>query len=612
MAGDASTNRRSLRCGTGKPCVAMKAAVRTSLMCLAILVLLTSAMSYANLIDDSSPVPIVGLLPSAGPRWDRLGWAVDANREIIVGGAPFAQGSIGNEGAVYVFRKDSDGIWRDEAKFGPDLSRAGNFGVSVSIDKLGGGARFVAGADRVRCRDEGPLCGEAYIFELDSGSWVEVARLQSLDLDTEQVFGHAVAMEGSLVAIGAPETSGELGAVHLFEEIDGTWERGQVLVAGEPTGYFGSSLALQGTLLVIGAERDSAFGDSSGAVYVFRRNEQGDWEKEQRITAPNASSGNRFGESVAVCGSTILIGEPRSGLSEPGITYVFDFNGLSGQWEESARLDASDGSGINNEFGIRVALSENTALVGAYFDDDDGGLEGSAYLYRKSDSNWVEDSKLTSLNPDGMFFGSSVAITEDALIVGAREDNTIFLGGAIWVYLRGEVLSGNVDTGSGSCPADVLFVNASSGNSRKLVAVDSGLPSTIAVERAPSGNGIYALWVYDFRKYSGASISYLKSGATYDLGSGVKALPINNSVTPGSVPCPLTFLTGWTSQSLGAGAAGRFCLNASPGFPRAPTSFNVIFPPGNFILGGLVTDQNSINSPALNVSIANWIFVRSR
>jgi hypothetical protein len=159
---------------------------------------------------------------------------------------------------------------------------------------------------------------------------------------------------------------------------------------------------------------------------------------------------------------------------------------------------------------------------------------------------------------------------------------------------------------------DVFFVNGTSGTSKNLVTVDSGVPSTISVERAPQGNGAYAFWLYDFRRYAGAPILYRKGATTYDLGSGVKALPIDNSVTPGSVPCPLTFPMGWTSMSLGAGPSSAFCLNSRPGFPRAPTSFNVIFPPGNFILGGLVTDQNSINSPALNVSIANWIFVRSR
>lgn len=192
------------------------------------------------------------------------------------------------------------------------------------------------------------------------------------------------------------------------------------------------------------------------------------------------------------------------------------------------------------------------------------------------------------------------------------DDEIAPFAGAAFVFLRGETVAGIVNTGDGSCPSDVLFVNGSAGTSKNLVTVDSGVPSTISVERAPQGNGAYAFWIYDFRRYAGAQIQYRKGGTIYELGSGVKALPINNSVTPGSVPCPLTFPIGWTSQSLGSGAAGTFCLNSQPGFPRAPTSFQAIFPPGNFIVGGLVTDQNSINSPALNVSIANWIFVRSR
>jgi hypothetical protein len=49
-------------------------------------------------------------------------------------------------------------------------------------------------------------------------------------------------------------------------------------------------------------------------------------------------------------------------------------------WTEQATLAASDAA-AGDRFGLAVALSRDTALVGAYLDDDAGSSSGSAYIY---------------------------------------------------------------------------------------------------------------------------------------------------------------------------------------------------------------------------------------
>ena len=575
-----------------------------------VLLWLASPAAVALSSGETRPVAIANLIPADGMARDLLGASADAVGDVIVGGAPFARGEFPNMGAVYAFRR-VDGMLRDDQKIGPDLTRGTGFGKDVCLDRGSFGTRLVIGVSWQGCSGSEADCGEAYVFQDSAGTWIETARLVSDNHVAEQGFGESVAIEGNRIAVGAPDDTP--GAVHIFEFDGSTWQRTQIVRPGEPTGLFGADVALEGDLLVVGAPGDFEFASGSGAVFVFRRNAaSGLWEKVQRFKASDPGFQDVFGSALAISGTTIVVGA-NNPIEEPGVAYFFEHDPSADRWFETVRLEPLDGH-PNNAFGVDLDLEGDLAIVGAPNDEHGDDVAGAVYVYRRGDGTWPQVEKLIAPSgSNGHQFGSSVALAEDSIVIGAVSDNTIgSQAGSLFVYLKGEVLAGNVNTGDGSCPADVLFVNGSPGNSKNLVTVNSGVPSTISVERAPSGNGAYAFWLYDFRKYAGASIQYQKGATSYDLGSGVKAIPINNSVTPGSVPCPLTFPVGWTSRSLGAGVAGTFCLNSQPGFPRAPTSFNVIFPPGNFILGGLVTDQNSINSPALNVSIANWIFVRSR
>jgi len=137
---------------------------------------------------------------------------------------------------------------------------------------------------------------------------------------------------------------------------------------------------------------------------------------------------------------------------------------------------------------------------------------------------------------------------------------------------------------------------------------------TISIARPPAGgNGNYVLWTYDGvpAQPDERTLLFQSSGAdAISLGIGCRSLPINNTVNPGSCPCPLTFPLGRASQSLAPAKAAVVCVNSAPGFPRYPTSFQQTFPPGVFTLGGLLVDLGSPNQKPL--SVMNWVIVVAR
>ena len=576
----------------------------------AVVGIMLAVLAVPSALAEDSPCQVAKSIGSTGYETGQFGWALDAVEDVIVVGSPYSDDIRHQAGQALVFRR-VEGIWEEEVGLAPPSLMLGElFGFSVSLDRISDGRRVVLGAPGRTCSVGPPICGAAFVFDdLGGGLWSLISELGPDTRTSEQSFGTSVAVEGDRVAVGAPEASGGLGEVYVFEFDGLSWQERAKLVPQGSTGWFGQSVVLSGDFLFIGASRDTEAGSGAGAVFIFKRDEFGVWSQVQKLTASGGGTTDYLGYSLAVSGNVLLVGAPY-GDPGPGAAYVFEFDGELVRWVETQRLQPSVPE-LARFFGKSVSMFGNLAAIGD--NGNSGDDRGGVYLFDAG--TWSECARVLP-SPRVSFdeFGAPAVLLSDSVIVGAYADSNEHgdFAGAFYVFLRGKVLAGNVNTGDGSLPADVVLVNGNAGNRCKVVGVQSGVSSTISIERAPQGNGAYAFWLYDFRRYAGAPIQYLKNGTTYDLGSGVKALPINNSVTPGSVPCPLTFPIGWTSQSLGSGAAGTFCINSQPGFPRAPTSFNVIFPPGNFIVGGLVTDQNSINSPALNVSIANWIFVRSR
>ncbi len=198
---------------------------------------------------------------------------------------------------------------------------------------------------------------------------------------------------------------------------------------------FGVSVAVDGDTAVIGAYGNDDAGPESGSAYVFVRNGT-TWSEQAKLTASDAATYDRFGDSVAADGDTAVIGAPLDDDAAPesGSAYVFVRNGTT--WNEQAKLTASDAA-TSDVFGESVAVDGDTAAIGSPLDDDAGFDSGSAYVFVRSGTTWNEQAKLTASDAAAYdVFGKSVAVGGDTAVVGARlNDDAGTNSGSAYVYI---------------------------------------------------------------------------------------------------------------------------------------------------------------------------------
>jgi hypothetical protein len=159
-----------------------------------------------------------------------------------------------------------------------------------------------------------------------------------------------------------------------------------------------------------------------------------------KLTASDAAASDQFGYSVSVSGSTAVVGAPlddNAAGTDAGAAYVFVESG--GVWTEQAKLAPMDAATLD-QFGFSVAISGDTAVVGAYLDDNAGGSDaGSAYVFVRSGTVWTQQAKLTPTDPGGNdWLGSAVAIDGDTIVVGAQRDDNAGgqNAGSAYVFVR--------------------------------------------------------------------------------------------------------------------------------------------------------------------------------
>jgi hypothetical protein len=297
-----------------------------------------------------------------------------------------------------------------------------NFGYSVGIS---GNTAIVGSWNDDRTGIAGDNSGSAYIFrDNGAGNWTQLDKLTASDAGNGHNFGASVAIDGNTAAIGAI-LKGTTGGGYIFRDNGaGDWTQVDLLTPDDAMNgdQFGYSIAISGNTAVVGAWKNNA---SRGKAYVFRDNGAGDWTQIAKLTADDAMAGDQFGVSVAISGTTALVGAHfDSNMAGPltGAVYVFEESG--GAWSQVDKLIASDAT-FNNRFGESVALNGNTAIIGAPGDAEDGVESGAAYIFRRDPSmDFVEVTKL--LPDDGepsKLFGHSVGLSDEAAIVGSYQDN---------------------------------------------------------------------------------------------------------------------------------------------------------------------------------------------
>lgn len=238
--------------------------------------------------------------------------------------------------------------------------------------------------------------------------------------------GTAVALDGQTAAVGSPSTADleqlaaadgiPTGDVAVFARTEGAWSRETTLTPtdGMPGGHFGSSVALDGDTLLVGAPLPGGpHVPHQGTATVYTRSTD-DWQHESSLDAVDPSGVDRFGDAVAVDGDTLLVGAPAAGSASDGSATVF--SRVNGGWQRTAELVAPDGI---REFGRAVDLTDGTAVVGARRPSDDtSDGDGVAFVFERSVAGWRRTAELAAETNAGSF-GAALAADGRSVLIGA-------------------------------------------------------------------------------------------------------------------------------------------------------------------------------------------------
>jgi len=273
------------------------------------------------------------------------------------------------------------------------------------------------------------LTVDPLLARADSTSpYPQEAELTASDGAAADALGTSVAVSGSTMVVGATGGTGvtsDEGAVYVFSDSSGVWKQTAELTAsdGAAGDQFGSSVAVSGTTIAVGAP-DHRVGSNpqQGAAYVFS-NSSGVWTQTAELTASDGAAYDMFGSSVAVSGTTIVAGAPAhqvgSNVAE-GVAYVFSSS--AGAWTQTAELTGSGpmlgGDPTPFGFGAVVAISGTTIAVGAH-----GGAEalyvGAVYVFSDGAGAWTQTAELTEYSGGQSELSGGVAISGSTIAAGS-------------------------------------------------------------------------------------------------------------------------------------------------------------------------------------------------
>ena len=293
-----------------------------------------------------------------------------------------------------------------------------HFGHDVSID----GGLIVASS--IFDDDLGSASGSAYIIDSTSGTILH--KLLPNDGQAEDLFGQSVDIDDSWVVIGAGEHDNR-GAVYVYDSATGS----QIykLEGTDIFDAFGYSVAIDAGIITVGSFGDDDNGSVSGSAYLF---DAATGTQLHKLVPLDGEAQERFGSSVAISGNTVVVGAPFDNQNGHWSGAAYIFNATTGV--QIAKLVANDGAD-DDFFGTAVAIGDGVVCVGAYKDGDQGYSSGSVYLYDAQTGTQL----MKILASDGSAltnFGGDVAIDNDILAVGAWGANigSTLSPGAVYLY----------------------------------------------------------------------------------------------------------------------------------------------------------------------------------
>ena len=323
------------------------------------------------------------------------GTVATSNDKIVVGaGRVFYQGQNRDTRPLFVYTADESGGWQHTST----LHESKDNSVFAMDGKL------IVAANRIM--------NEVIVYELaDNGAW-QSTQLQAGESLAANTFGYSVAVEGNRIVVGATNNQGEAHAAYVFDrEQSGLWGRTARL---EPAGqidantvWFGAKVALSGDRIVVAARgRDSI----DASVHLFEKEPDTNTWKETLLIPRNEDDRKSFARSVAINKDVIAVGAPDAGDVfgfgySPGIVFLYKKN-EQGEWEESQVL-ASDVQNNSRSgditFGQALKIKDNLLIVGSAGQPESGSFHNSVYLYALEEGRVTTETILTYQSEDHSF-----------------------------------------------------------------------------------------------------------------------------------------------------------------------------------------------------------------
>ncbi|ETR73222.1 MAG: PKD domain-containing protein, partial [Candidatus Magnetoglobus multicellularis str. Araruama] len=350
---------------------------------------------------------------SDGDASDLFGNAVSISGDYAIVGA-FDDDKDANlsYGSAYIFIRNEN-KWIEETKLLVD-DCAYHFGSSVSISD--NYAIVGAQGDNVN----GSNSGSAYIFVRKGDLWERHAKIFPDDGSQNDGFGGSVSISGNYAIIGCDPSN----KAYIYVRNENIWLQDSIITDGDSAL---SSVSIYGNYAIVGSPNNN----TTGSVFIYVLNEKS-WLLHKTLT-PEDLSTRCFGHSVSISNNYAIIGVKYEKSLDIGTAYIY--KKIKNNWEQQIKLNPIDGEN-NDYFGTSVAISNNYAIVGVPYDDDNTENSGSVYIYQLIDNQWMQEVKLTSNdNAKDDRYGISVSISDDYAIVGADHNDSKGNGsGVAYIY----------------------------------------------------------------------------------------------------------------------------------------------------------------------------------
>ena len=279
----------------------------------------------------------------------------------------------------------------------------------------------------------------------------------------------------------------------------------QVLELSDPNAAarFGGNMSASGNKVAITASIEASGGTDRGAVYIYSRDSDGIFSQDQRITAPDAMDNDQFGKGVLMHNNWLFVSALQSNAETPVVPaiYVYRFNGTSWAFSQkilSPNTHSTSQFGINTETSTIVMSANNQLIVS---DRNYDNYTGILYVYKLSNGMW---SLQTTLQGDdviaGSVFGNALAIYENIIAVGARDDTQSPENGAVYIFQKQAENWGQIQKIYPNTSETLAYFGSSVGLHKNLLIVGAVLED---MNYTDQGAGYIYYWdgeKYDFQQ----------------------------------------------------------------------------------------------------------------